>query len=220
MAEIISCGRLIVTYLALSLLVLDNGNPRQHSSRQIRQIARSIEVFGFVVPILIDCRNRIVAGHGRYLAAQLLGMDVVPVIRLEHLTKAQAKALSIADNRLTELSLWNSRLLAEALKELSELDLDFSIEATGFTVGEIDLQIEGLAAMGDGQPAPADQLPIPTSQFATSKSGDLWHLGRHALRCGNALSVESFHTLLGPKRAQNGLHGPSVQRPDLGARVR
>ena len=91
------------------------------------------------------------AGHGRYLAAQFLEMDVVPVIRLEHLTDAQVKAFRIADNRLTEISSWNDRLLAETLKELSEIDLDFNIEATGFTIGEIDLRIEGLSATaGDG----------------------------------------------------------------------
>ena len=101
MAAIISLGRLIINYLALSALVLDPRNPRRHSPRQIRQIARSIEAFGFVVPILVDCHNRIVAGHGRFLAAQFLGLIEVPVIRLEHLTEAQAKAFMIADNRLT-----------------------------------------------------------------------------------------------------------------------
>ena len=83
MAEIIALGRLVILYVALSVLVLDPRNPRQHSARQIRQIARSIEAFGFVVPILIDCHNRIVAGAGRYLAAQFLGLNDVPVIRLE-----------------------------------------------------------------------------------------------------------------------------------------
>jgi hypothetical protein len=201
MAEIIALGRLVILYVALSVLVLDPRNPRQHSARQIKQIARSIEAFGFVVPLLIDCHNRIVAGVGRYLAAQLLGMDVVPVIRLELLTDAQLKAFRIADNRLSETSSWDDRLLADALKELSELDLDFNIEATGFSMPEIDLKIEGLNATGDDGPDPADQFPTPTSPFAVSKAGDLWRLGRHALLCGNALLEESFRALLGTKRA-------------------
>jgi DNA modification methylase len=200
MAAIISLGRLIITYLALSALILDPRNPRRHSPRQIRQIAQSIKAFGFAVPILVDCHNRIVAGHGRFQAAQLLGLIEVPVIRLEHLTDAQAKAFRIADNRLTEMSGWDDRLLAETLKELSEINLDFSIEATGFAMGEIDLRIEGLSAtIGDG-PDSADQLPEPAGQ-PVSKLGDRWRLGRHSLLCGSALSAESFHTLLDNKRA-------------------
>jgi ParB/RepB/Spo0J family partition protein len=106
MPEVLAFCGLAIVYMALSQLSPDPKNPRRHSAWQIKQIARSIAAFGFVVPLLIDRHNRIVAGHGRYLAAQLLGMDVVPVIRLEHLTEAQAKALRIADNRLTERSLW------------------------------------------------------------------------------------------------------------------
>lgn len=199
MAEILAFGRLAVMYLALSALLLDPRNPKQHSARQIKQIARSIELFGFAVPILIDRHNRIVAGHGRYFAAQLLGMDVVPVIRLEHLTDAQAKAFRIADNRLTELSSWDDQLLAETLKEL--LELNFNVEATGFTMGEIDLRIEGFSAGGDETADPADRLPTPCNHSTVSRAGDLWHLGRHGLLCGSALSAELFHSLLGPKRA-------------------
>jgi len=83
MPEITQFGSLAIIYVALSVLVIDPLNPRQHSARQIRQIARSIQTFGHIVPILIDCHNRIVAGHGRYLAAQFLKNDVIPAIRLE-----------------------------------------------------------------------------------------------------------------------------------------
>jgi DNA modification methylase len=201
MAAIISLGRLIITYLALSALILDPRNPRRHSPRQIKQIAQSIKAFGFAVPVLVDCHNRIVAGHGRFQAAQLLGLIEVPVIRLEHLTDAQAKAFRIADNRLTEMSGWDDRLLTETLKELSEIELDFSIEATGFTMGEIDLRIEGLSATIGDDADPADQLPASATQLPICKLGDRWNLGRHALLCGSALSTESFRTLLGNKRA-------------------
>jgi DNA modification methylase len=202
MSEILTLGRLAILYLALSVLVLDPKGPRQHSTRQIKHIARSIQAFGFVVPLLIDCHNRIVAGAGRYLAAQLLGMDVVPVIRLELLSDAQLKAFRIADNRLSEMASWNDQLLAETLKELSELDLDFNIEATGFTMGEIDLRIEGLAATGVADSDPADKLPTPTSQFPITKVGDLWRLGRHVVLCGSALLPESFYALLGSMLAE------------------
>ena len=90
-------------------LRLDPNNPRLHNRNQIRQIARSIETFGFNVPVLIDAREQLISEHGRVLAAKSLGMTHVPTIRLEHLTEAQVRTFMIADNRLTEdnrRSLW------------------------------------------------------------------------------------------------------------------
>ena len=140
--------RVSVFYRAIEDLKLDPKNPRLHSPRQIRQIARSIEAFGFNVPVLIDANLKVIAGHGRILACQQIGRTEVPTITLEHLTEAQARAFMIADNRLTENSVWDDRLLAEQLKDLAVLDLDFSLEATGFEMGEIDLRIESLTAEG------------------------------------------------------------------------
>jgi ParB-like chromosome segregation protein Spo0J len=85
MKQLLSIGRVVIIYLALSALILDSRNPRRHSPRQIKQIARSIEAFGFVVPILVDANNKIVAGHGRVLAAQLLGLAEVPVLPENHI---------------------------------------------------------------------------------------------------------------------------------------
>ena len=112
-----------VVYRRISGLKLDPGNPRAHSSKQIRQIARSIETFGFNVPVLINSSSKVIAGHGRILACQFLGRAEVPTICLDHLTEAQARAFMIADNRLTEISVWDDRLLAEQLKDLSVVDL-------------------------------------------------------------------------------------------------
>ena len=116
-------GRIKVTYLPIGQLGLNPRNPRFHSPRQIRQIARSIEAFGFNVPVLIDSKREVIAGHGRVMACRLLGRTEVPTISMQHLSDAQAKAFTIADNRLTENSVWDDRLLAEQLKELSVLDL-------------------------------------------------------------------------------------------------
>ena len=127
--------RLVVTDHQISKLKLNPKNPRAHSPRQIRQLARSIETFGFLVPVLVDGHGNVLAGHGRILAAQLLGWTEVPVISAGHLSENQARAFMIADNRLTENSVWDPRLLAQHLKELSKLELDFSLEVTGFDDG-------------------------------------------------------------------------------------
>src|SRR3954462_8764047 len=91
----------------------DPRNPRLRGERQIKQIARSIEAFGFNVPVLADREGNLLAGHGRVQAARRLGLRVIPVIRLEHLTPEQARAFSIADNRLAETSTWDDRLLGK-----------------------------------------------------------------------------------------------------------
>ena len=147
--------------LPIHSLKPDPRNPRLHSTRQVNQIAQSIKTFGFNVPILIDANNLILSGHGRWLACQKLGWQEVPVIKLEHLTEAQARAFAIADNKLCENATWNTKLLGEIFIELNALDLDFSLEDTGFTMGEIDLHIEGLNLTQNETDA-ADKLPAET----------------------------------------------------------
>src|SRR6267143_1608411 len=128
--------RLKLIYRSVDELKLDPANPRVHSKKQIRQLANSIEAFDFNVPILIDRDGKVVAGHGRLLACRELGITEVPTLCLEHLSPAQARAFMIADNRLTEIATWDDRLLAQQLKDLSLLGLDFSLEVTGFEMGE------------------------------------------------------------------------------------
>ena len=196
-----AAGHLALAYLPIAELTLDPMNPRVHSPRQIRQIARSIEKLGFNVPVLFDRNRRVVAGHGRILACQQLGWTEVPTICLEHLTDAQAKAFMIADNRLTENSVWDERLLAEQLKELSALELDFSLEVTGFEMGEIDLRIESLTPDSEGDEDPADELPAVKSGPSVSRFGDLWQLGSHRVYCGSALDEAAYAVLMQGKRA-------------------
>ena len=172
---------------------LDPKNPRAHSKRQIKQIAKSIQTFGFNVPILVDASLNVIAGHGRVLACRELGWTEVPTICLEHLTPAQARAYMIADNRLTENSTWDDKLLAESLKELSILDLDFELDVIGFNMGEIDFRIEGLDADVDNDPA--DVLPAP-DLTVISVPGDLWLLGPHRILCADSLQAESYDTLM------------------------
>ncbi len=111
--------RMEIELIPIADLKPDPRNPRIHTKKQIRQIAASIKAFGFNVPILVDGQLKIVAGHGRLAGCKELGWSEVPVMRLEHLTPEQAMAFQIADNRLTENSTWDERLLAEQLRDLS-----------------------------------------------------------------------------------------------------
>jgi DNA modification methylase len=190
-----SAQQLTVVRRLIDELRLNPRNPRLHGRRQIRQIARSIEAFGFNVPILVDSELNVIAGHGRVLACRELGWKDVPTISLDHLNEEQARAYMIADNRLTETSIWDNRLLAEQLKDLSVLDLDFSLDATGFEIAEIDLRIESLTSAEDDAADRADALPSP-SGVPISKAGDLWQLGRHRIYCGSALDTRSYALLM------------------------
>jgi DNA modification methylase len=189
-----------IQYRPIAELKLDPNNPRIHAKKQVRQIARSIETFGFNVPVLIDGANKVIAGHGRILACRELGWTEAPTIRLDHLTAAQANAYMIADNRLTEISLWDDRLLAQQFKDLLAVDLDFSLEVTGFEMGEIDMRIEGLDITPAAADNPADKLPPPGP--AVSEAGDLWLLGSHRLLCGNALDEADFAQLMNGAKAE------------------
>lgn len=190
-----------IVYRRVEELTPDPGNPRRHAKKQIRQIASSIQAFGFIVPVLIDCDSKVIAGHGRLLAARELGVAQVPTLCLEHLTPAQANAFMIADNRLTEIASWDDQLLAQQLKELTLLDLDFSIELTGFEMAEIDLRIASLEDSPEPADDPADALPEPSTGPCVSKLGDLWGLGPHRILCGDARDHDVAVRLMGEERA-------------------
>lgn len=201
-------GQLRVVYRPISELKLDPNNPRLHSPKQLRQIALSIQTFGFVVPALVDAKGQVIVGHGRIRACKQLDWREVPTIALEHLSESQAQALRIADNRLAENSTWDDRLLAEQLKELSSVELNFSLEVTGFEVGEIDLRIEGLSHDCAEQEDPADQLVATPAKPPVSRPGDLLLLGRHRVYCGSALEQDSYTKLMSGERAGMGLADP------------
>jgi ParB-like chromosome segregation protein Spo0J len=143
--------RLKIEYRRIDDLTPYTGNSRTHSDKQIAQIAASIRTFGFTNPVLIGDAGLIVAGHGRVEAAKLLGNDEVPTIELGHLSDAERRAYVIADNRLAELAGWDRDILAIELQALSELDLDFDLEITGFETAELDLLLDGPDA-GEADP--------------------------------------------------------------------
>ncbi len=170
-------------------------NPRIHSKAQIEQIAKSIKRFGWNIAIAVDKDGMILAGNGRYEAAKLLDLTEVPIVRLNHLSKAQAKAYIIADNKLTENSQWDEKLLGEIFLELSKSDLDFELSDTGFEVAEIDILIQDL----ENPNGLFDPLDIPSSSLTgppVSKLNDLWQLSNHRVLCRNALDPESYKLLM------------------------
>jgi DNA modification methylase len=114
----------------------------------------------------------------------------------------------IADNRLTENSVWDDRLLAQQLKDLSLLGLDFDIEVTGFEMGEIDLRIASLDEPWEPSDDPADALPEATTGPPVSQFGDLWRLGGHRALCRNAVDTVAFAALMGGDRAAMGFTDP------------
>ena len=154
-----------------------------------------------------------IAGHGRLLACRELGWTEVPTLCLDHLTPSQARAFMIADNRLTEIASWDDRLLAQQLKDLSLIGLDFSLEVTGFEMGEIDLRIASLEDISEPANDPADVLPEVSPGRAVSKFGDLWLLGRHRVLCGNALDPEAFALLMGEERVAMVFADPPYNDP-------
>jgi len=187
-------------------LKLDPRNPRIHNRRQLRQIARSIKRFGFIVPVLIDSTFRVLAGHGRLRAAQQLGMTEVPTIMIEHLTEEQARAFMIADNKLCENAEWNIEILGEQFRQLAELELDFDLEITGFTMGEIDVLIDGIEAGVSKNQDAADELP--EVGVAVTRPGDVWLLGCNRVLCGDALDASSYATLLNDAQAAMAITDP------------
>jgi ParB-like chromosome segregation protein Spo0J len=118
-------------------------NARVHSKRQIRQIADSIQRFGFTNPVLISDDAVVIAGHGRVQAAKLLGLENVPTLRLSHLNAAQCRAYVLADNKLALNAGWDREVLAIELQAL--VDLEFDVEVTGFSLAEIDVLLDGVA---------------------------------------------------------------------------
>ncbi len=149
------------------------GNARTHSDEQVAQIAASIEEFGFTNPILAGSDGVIIAGHGRLLAAQLLGLDKVPVITLDHLSEAQRRALAIADNKIAENAGWDEDLLRAELAALQNMEFDLDI------VGFSDADLDDLMAEIDG----ADQ-----DDHDQSAQDDEEITASICPRCGQALS--------------------------------
>lgn len=173
---------LSIEYLPVSDLTPYEKNTRKHQKKDVANIVRSIEKYGMNDAIGIwGKKNIIVEGHGRWLACMQLGIDRVPVVRLDHLTDEQRREYAIAHNATAELSEWDLDILSEELDDLdlSDFDFDFGLDDKDET-----------EAVEDKAPDIDDSEPI-------TKHGDIWQLGRHRLMCGDSTSLGDVQTLLG-----------------------
>jgi DNA modification methylase len=190
---------LAVEMVNLSALRPYSGNARRHSRAQIKQIAKSIETFGFTNPILVSDELEILAGHGRAAAAQLIGIAKVPVVRLSDLSPMERKAYVLADNKLALNAGWDREVLAIELQGL--IDLGFDVETTGFALGEIEVVLEEAAESDPNEPSESTEDEIPAVRDeAVCRAGDMWRAGRHRLVCGDARDKDAYEALLGIER--------------------
>jgi DNA modification methylase len=169
---------------------------RKHSKKQIKQIARSFEQFGFLNPIIVDEDHAILAGRARWEAAKELGLATVPTIQVSCLSGDEKRAYALADNRLSELSEWNFEILQEEVQLLLDAELDFDIDIIGFDAADID---------GWGNHSEAreqEAVELPSANVSVSQLGDLWLIGKHRLLCGDSLKPSSYEVLMAGEKAQ------------------
>ncbi len=167
-------------------------NAKMHGAEQVAKIAASMAEFGWTVPCLVAEDGELIAGHGRVLAAEMLGLTEAPVIVLGHLTDEQRRAYRIADNKLTELGEWDNAVLSEELQLLAAEEFDLSL--IGFNDGELDALLSGLDEETDTEGK--DDIPEPPED-PVSRPGDLWVLGNHRLLCGDATVATDVERVLG-----------------------
>jgi hypothetical protein len=202
--EALDSNRLLAELPQVSSINIDEisitRSVKSYSLAITKRAARLTERLKFLMPILVDAKGRIVAGEMWYRAAKYLELDEVPVIRVLQMSPAQVQAYQIAELRLHELAPWDNEALGLAFKDLSQQDLDFDLEVTGFATTEIDLLIEGVSpSRPDGDQA--DHEPSPPTGPPISKPGDAFILGKHRIYCGSSLEGQSYHAVMAKERA-------------------
>ena len=183
-----------IEYIKTEKLVPYARNSRTHSDEQVQQIMGSIKEFGFTNPILVDADGLIIAGHGRTMAAQRMGIKEVPCLRLGHLTDAQKKAYVIADNKLALNAGWDDEMLRLELADLQEADFDLSL--TGFDDDELNALLAKAVEEGLTDEDAVPEVP----ETPVTVEGDVWVLGNHRLMCGDSTSIDAVERLM-PEKA-------------------
>lgn len=167
-------------------------NARTHTKAQVAKIAASIREWGWTIPVLIDEKNTILAGHGRIQAAQTLGIENVPCIVARGWTEAQKRAYVLADNQLTLSGDWDMAALAAELSDLTAFDFDLAL--TGFSESELDSILKRTSGVQD-----PGVVEVP--EIATSRHGDLWLLGDHRLLNGDSTVADDVRRLMAGEKA-------------------
>ena len=196
--------------IAVDALKPNARNARTHSKKQIRQIADSIAAFGFLVPILIDEGRIIIAGHGRYEAAKLLGLKQVPVIEVKGLSEAKRRALALADNKIAENAGWDREKLAVELPELSELLIEegLDISITGFAAPEID---QLTADFEEDASDPADTVDPDWTRLTGDQAGRSLATGPSPPALRRCPQCKRPGSLDGWQPGRNGISGSALQ---------
>lgn len=183
-------------------------NAKKHDEAQVAKLAGSIREFGFNNPVLIDADNGIIAGHGRVMAAQKLGLASVPCLRLSHLSETQKRAYILADNRLAELGGgWDAEMLKLELADLGDLDVD--LDGIGFgadDLQDLELSEEPEASEVDAEPQ-IDKAEELRAKWGV-EPGQLWELGDHRLLCGDSTKKEDVERVMGGENASALLSDP------------
>ena len=154
---------LAIEYLPLDDFKTFGRKLKIHKKQDIAALASAINTFGFLVPVLVDAEAKVISGSGRLEAARQLGMTQVPCIRITHLDADALRVFRIAENQLGQLAGWDNEALGLELQDLSNIDLGFSLEVTGFTAAKIDT----LILQGDGGGENADAAPPPCAPGST-----------------------------------------------------
>lgn len=177
-------------------------NAKKHDEAQVAKLAGSIREFGFNNPVLIDADNGIIAGHGRVMAAQKLGLASVPCLRLSHLSETQKRAYILADNRLAELGGgWDAEMLKLEMADLGDLDVD--LDGIGFGVDDLqDLELSEKTEASEVDAEPQiDKAEELRAKWGV-EPGQLWELGDHRLLCGDSTKPEDVSRLMEGQKAE------------------
>lgn len=185
-----------IEWRAVAELVPYARNARTHSEEQIGVLAASIGRFGFVNPVIVDAAGGIMAGHGRVLAARRLGMERVPVIRIEHLDDDERRAFILADNKIADMAGYDDDLLRVEIAELQ--DADFDLGGLGFSEKELAKLLVEPDPAEEARDDEADPDAAPEARTETvSKPGDVWLLGPHRVVCGDSTDAATIEAVMG-----------------------
>jgi DNA modification methylase len=191
----------VIEQMSIDALSASPHNARKHSERQVGEIANSMKRIGFTNPILIDERNMILAGEGRFRASKKLGLTSIPCVRLIGLSDKEKRTYMLSDNKIALNSTWDLEALSIELREIMTSEIE--IELTGFEMPEIDIL---LAKTDKADPksrvdSVEDVAPPVSEAPAVSRSGDVWRLARHRLICGDALDSSVLDRLMAGDQA-------------------